>query len=90
MLFLVKGTLPWNHIEASSIKEANEEVLRLKTERRGELLAGLPPAFQELLGSLEELKFNSVPDYARLREIITSLMKKNGYENDYKYDWEFL
>lgn len=67
MVFLVKGVLPWSHVEASSIKEANEEVLRLKTERRDELLLGLPPAFQQLLGSLEDLKFNSAPDYGQLR-----------------------
>ena len=87
MIFMVTGQLPWMEIRANNMKDANEEVFMLKGKGRGELLAGLPGVFGEMLSYLDQLKFNTVPDYGRLREGLGVLMKKNGYELDYKYDW---
>ena len=59
----------------------------LKTKKRGELLAGLPEVFGQASGYIDDLKFQSTPDYAKIRGWLQQLMKKNGYEMDYKYDW---
>lgn len=36
---------------------------------------------------IDELKYTSTPDYEKIKGIIQGLMKKNGYELDYKFDW---
>ena len=77
-------------ISSKSMSAANEEVCQLKNKKREELLAGLPPVFGEILSYLNGLKFASVPDYGKLRGMLTGLMSKNGYQLDYKYDWEYL
>jgi hypothetical protein len=45
LIFLLQGELPWMHIASKTIKDANDEVLLLKNNRKTELLAGLPPPF---------------------------------------------
>ena len=45
LVFLLNGTLPWAKILAKNMKDANEEVLLLKTKKKGELLEGLPNIF---------------------------------------------
>lgn len=62
-------------------------MLELKLKSRAELLAGLPEAFKEIASHIDELKFASSPDYLRLKNVLQGVMKKNGYELDYKYDW---
>lgn len=77
-------------LAASNMIKANEELLALKNNSRDDLLSGLPEAFVGAMGYIDELKFSSVPDYERLRGLFGGLMKKHGYEMDYKYDWEYL
>lgn len=75
---------------ASNMINANEELLTLKSNTRDELLSGLPEAFVQAMTYIDELKFGSAPDYDKLRGLLSGLMKKHGYEMDYKYDWEYL
>jgi casein kinase 1 len=90
LIFMVKGELPWMHVSAKNMKDAIEEVLEVKTKSRGELLGGLPEAFREMMAYVDELKFGSAPEYGRLRAALQGVMKKNGYELDYKFDWEYI
>jgi casein kinase 1 len=59
----------------------------LKNKKQADLLVGLPPVFGQLFAYLKELKFDSTPDYGKIQGMLNALMKKNGYEWDYKYDW---
>jgi hypothetical protein len=77
-------------IGASDMISANEELLTLKSNTRDELLGGLPEAFVAAMGYVDELKFGSEPNYDKLRGLFSGLMKKHGYQLDYKYDWEYL
>ena len=36
------------------------------------------------------MKFKDKPNYGYVKVELINLMKKNGYELDYKHDWEFL
>ena len=36
---------------------------------------------------VENLKFKEKPNYGYVRAELLGLMKKNGYELDYKHDW---
>ena len=62
----------------------------LKNKMQAQLLTGLPPVFGQILSYLKELKFASTPEYGKIQAMLNALMKKNGYEWDYKYDWEYL
>lgn len=86
----MKGELPWIKLSATNMINANEELLTLKSNSRDELLSGLPEALVAAMGYIDELKFATLPDYERLRGLFAGLMKKHGYEMDYKYDWEYL
>ena len=33
------------------------------------------------------LKFEEKPDYNYLRKLFKDLMSRNGFDNDYNYDW---
>ncbi len=62
-------------------------MLEIKIKSRTELLAGLPEGFKEIANHIDEIKFASSPGYVQLKNILQGMMKKNGYELDYKYDW---
>ena len=43
-----------------------------------------------MMNYIEKIKHKDKPNYGYLRAQMLGLMKKNGYELDYKYDWEYL
>lgn len=61
MIFLLKGSLPW---QGCSSKNNYEAVGRLKESiPLSELCKGLPPAFEKMLAYARDLSFTAVPDY---------------------------
>lgn len=36
------------------------------------------------------LKFEEKPNYEKIKKLFSALMKKNGYDLDYKYDWTYV
>lgn len=78
------------NISATTISEAYALIAAIKAEKKGELLQGLPEAFHNLLKYVHGLKFKEKPNYSYLRAEMLGLMKKNGYELDYKFDWQYL
>lgn len=87
---MLKGDLPWTQVEASTVSEAYEAVGQMKKTMKKELLEGLPEIFSKMVGFVRDMKFKDQPEYAVFRKMMTDLMKKNGYDMDYKYDWEYL
>ncbi len=90
MIYLIKGSLPWFELKSETMIEAYDETAKLKKDKIGELLEGLPDAFSTVLSYLKGLKFEETPSYDKIRQSLLSLMKRNGYELDYKYDWTYL
>ena len=90
LIFFLKGELPWVNIKASNMIEAYQLICAIKKEKQGQLLQGLPEIFGGLLKAIRTLKFTQKPHYGLYRRQILGLMKKNGYELDYKHDWEYL
>ena len=43
--------------------------------------------FLRMLEYIWGLKFDQAPDYAKVKGMLNGLIKKNGYEMDYKFDW---
>ena len=51
------------------------------------LTRGLPEEFSSYLMYCRNLKFEEKPDYNYLRKLFKDLMSRNGFDNDYNYDW---
>jgi hypothetical protein len=51
------------------------------------MLQGLPETFAKIYNYSLTIGFKEKPNYDYLRQELLGLMKKNGYELDYKYDW---
>ena len=51
------------------------------------LCKGLPMEFITYMNYCKGLKFEEKPDYTYLRKMFINLMKKEGFENDYIFDW---
>ena len=54
------------------------------------MLQGLPDTFTRIFNAAIAIKFKQKPNYAYFRQEMLGLMKKNGYELDYKHDWQYL
>lgn len=78
------------NVEATNISEAYALIGAIKMQKKAELLQGLPETFRNLMKFVQNLKFKEKPNYGYVRAELLGLMKKNGYELDYKHDWEFL
>lgn len=87
MIFFLKGELPWMTVKAKNVVEAYHLIGAIKREKQAELLQGLPDMFGGLLKATNSLKFKDIPQYGLYRRELLGLMKKNGYELDYKHDW---
>lgn len=87
LVYLLKGELPWMTVKASNMVEAYNLIGQIKKEKKAELLQGLPDTFTKIYNYALSLGFKDKPNYGYLRQELLALMKKNGYELDYKYDW---
>lgn len=91
LIYFVKGSLPWQGApEQSRDAEGGKyaKVLnRKKAESVATLCADLPSEFAELLTHARALKFDEVPDYTMLRDLLRKAFTRLGYVRDGVYDW---
>ena len=91
LIYFAKGSLPWQGAPEQS-KEAEggkyAEVLnRKKAEPVASLCAELPAEFAELVTHTRALKFDEVPDYTYLRDLLRKAFSRLGFTRDGVYDW---
>ena len=88
LVYLLKGALPWQGLQAPSKDEKYRQIRELKiTTPISTLCSSLPAEFAELLTYSRALSFEQKPDYAYLRRIFKELFLKQGFEFDYVFDW---
>ena len=88
LISLVKGTLPWQGMEACSKNEKYELISQSKYETPLETLCeNLPLEFYQYMKKVKELLFDERPPYALLRGLLSNVMIRNGYAFDHQYDW---
>lgn len=90
MIYLIKGYLPWFQLKSLTLIEAYDEIEKIKKDKVHELLEGLPQTFATILNYVKELKFDEKPNYEKIKQELEKLMKRNGYEMDYKFDWTYV
>ena len=52
-----------------------------------EICEGCPSEFTKYLQYCRNLKFEDKPCLADIRKLFKNLMKKEGYQYDYQFDW---
>ncbi|KAL9617720.1 MAG: hypothetical protein Q9160_007494 [Pyrenula sp. 1 TL-2023] len=88
VVYFLKGSLPWEHVEESRRENRYEAVLRMKESITAEdLCANLPAAFTEYMKSVRSMEDNEIPDYRRLQQLFRKLFHTEGFKNDALFDW---
>lgn len=77
-------------VKANNMIEAYNLIAAVKKEKQAEMLQGLPETFAKIFNFALSIGFKDKPNYGYFRQELLALMKKNGYEMDYKHDWEYL
>ena len=81
LIYLMKGSLPWQRVKVSNKKESYLKVAQFKNNITPEKLCeNLPNEFITYLKYVKKLKFEEEPNYNYLRNIFVQMMRKQGFE----------
>jgi len=91
LIYLVKGRLPWQSLQAGDKKKKYQLILEKKISTPvQELSKGLPNEFVDYFKYCSNLGFEQKPDYEFLKNIFKQIIDKLGYERDGIYDWTYI
>lgn len=91
LLYLLKGSLPWQEIKGNTKTDKDLKILRMKDDTPlEEICSGAPREFVEYLDYFRTLLFKATPDYAYLKGIFNGLFVAQGFQMDYVFDWSHM
>ena len=89
IIYLIKGSLPWNDIKSINKDELYDRILKAKMRIGYEILCqNLPSEFEEYFKYVKAMTFEQEPDYNFLKNLFLNILKKTGGGMDYIYDWD--
>lgn len=88
LIYLLKGVLPWQGLQAKSRNEKYRLIMQRKADVSMEdLCGGLPQQIKEFLLYSRGLRFEEEPDYSYLRRLLKEALLLEGYVYDCEFDW---
>ncbi|CAD8076673.1 unnamed protein product [Paramecium sonneborni] len=91
LVFLYKGSLPWQNLQNVSDKEKTKVVGKMKMQILiEELCKEMPNEFSKYFEYVKKLQFKQTPDYEYLKQLMRKCASDNKIEFDYKYEWSLL
>ncbi|KAG2224720.1 hypothetical protein INT45_009035 [Circinella minor] len=91
LLYLLRGSLPWQGVKASTEEKKYEKIEELKHRTPiAQLCAGVPVEFSIFLHYIRKLKFDEAPDYDFCQTLFDKGLKRIGATDDGVYDWMLL
>jgi serine/threonine protein kinase len=88
LIYFIKGRLPWQGIQVKTKEERYKKILKKKIEiSPEELCENLPQEFEKYIDYTRNLEYLEEPDYAMLRELFNSILRKDHAKFDFIYDW---
>ena len=91
LLYLLRGSLPWQQFEAPTEKEKLELIREKKETISTEALCdGLPKEFAAYFNHIRPLQFGDKPQYSYLRRTFQNLFSREGFKWDNVFDWSIL
>jgi len=89
IIYLIKGSLPWNDIKSINKEELYDRILKAKMRIGYEILCqNLPSEFEEYFKYVKAMTFEQEPDYHFLKNLFLNALIKIGGKMDYIYDWD--
>lgn len=87
LVYLLRGSLPWQGLKAQQGEDIDEIVgLKKRETTTKELCEGLPKAFELYFEHLSRRQ----PDHTYLRQLFRNLFVREGFEYDNVFDWTEL
>ena len=88
LVYLLKGRLPWQGLQAKSKGERYKKILDKKKETTSEELCyGLPKEFERLVTYTKGLEYTEEPDYEEMKKMFREIMVRERMNWDYVYEW---
>lgn len=88
LIYLAKGSLPWQNLPAKNKEEKYEKILDVKKKTSiEELCKHLPKKFEEFFNYVKNLSFKATPNYDFLKQLFLDMLKEKNYEFDLIFDW---
>jgi serine/threonine protein kinase len=91
LIYLLKGQLPWQGLQARTRKEKYDRIMEVKMNTPLNVLcADLPDEFEQFLQSCRTLRFTDAPDYEHLKHLLREAFSRSSYVQDFVYDWSTI
>ena len=88
IMYFIRGSLPWQGLKINNKEDRYKKICdKKKSTSARELCAGYPKEFQDFVSYTRKLKFQEVPDYEYLKNLLRAVIKNEGEVIDFKYDW---
>lgn len=88
LIYLLKGRLPWQGINAKTAKRRFEKIIDIKKNYPKEKLCSrLPQEFSMFLESVRKLEFDQKPNYEEYKMMFRNRLIAESYIYDYRYYW---
>eukprot|EP00919_Chromeraceae_sp_WS-2016_P038176 GHVR01091173.1.p1 GENE.GHVR01091173.1~~GHVR01091173.1.p1 ORF type:complete len:422 (+),score=81.96 GHVR01091173.1:78-1343(+) len=90
LLYFVKGSLPWQGLNADTKQDKYAKILDRKQRIPVETLCRNVPGeseFREYLAYVRALRFEEKPDYDFLRKLLRDLFYRESFHYDFNFDW---
>lgn len=87
-MYFFRGSLPWQGLKADTLKERYQKIGDTKRSTPIEVLCeNCPEEICLYIRTVRNLGFTETPNYDYLRSLFMSIMKKNGFDCDWEFDW---
>ena len=81
LIFLIKGTLPWDHIKIDNKRSSYLKMSLFKKNILPEILCqNLPYEFVDYINYVRNLNFEDEPNYDYLKSLFQIMLNKQGFE----------
>lgn len=88
LLYLLKGSLPWQGLKVKSKQQKYDAIKEKKKSTTIESLCeGYPGEFAAYLNACRQLRFDETPNYESLRNLFKGLFVNREFQYDGIYDW---
>ncbi|ESO07957.1 hypothetical protein HELRODRAFT_149935, partial [Helobdella robusta] len=88
LMYFLRGSLPWQGLKTETLKERYQKIGETKRITPiASLCQGHPEEFKIYLENARGLGFAEKPNYEYFRNLFRGLMKKNGWDVDWEFDW---
>ena len=88
IMYFIRGSLPWQGLKINKKDDRYKKICEKKKETSAkDLCSGFPQEFEDFVSYTRNLQFTEVPNYDYLRNLLKTVIKKEGSEIDFCYDW---